>query len=199
MKMNELPIGQIVHDLYVHQGLSDAAIGAIYGRSRKAVSLWRVKYGIPTRPIGSWLIGKAAPSTSAVGKQYRSSHSHPMLGRKHRPETKAQMAASWSGSAITPERNKKISETMRRKYGTRNQDKKYLKNLIRKSARYKGWRKAVFVRDNYTCCRCGARNGSGKTVYLEAHHIQSFETFPELRFEINNGEALCRPCHLKIR
>jgi len=63
------------------------------------------------------------------------------------------------------------------------------------SLEYKLWRKSVFERDNYTCIWCGARNGSGKNVYLEADHIKPFAFYPELRFAIDNGRTLCRDCH----
>ena len=67
---------------------------------------------------------------------------------------------------------------------------------IRHSLEYKLWRKAVFERDNYTCVWCGARNGDGKKIILNADHIKSFANYPELRFAIDNGRTLCRPCHL---
>lgn len=70
-----------------------------------------------------------------------------------------------------------------------------LNRRLRYSTKMKEWRKAVFVRDNYTCQLCGARNGNGKAIYLEADHIKPFAYFPELRFEIDNGRTLCKPCH----
>jgi 5-methylcytosine-specific restriction endonuclease McrA len=70
------------------------------------------------------------------------------------------------------------------------------KNMIlRKSLEYKFWREAVFKRDNYTCVFCGARNGNGKRVELEADHIKRFANYPELRFDVNNGRTLCKNCH----
>lgn len=62
---------------------------------------------------------------------------------------------------------------------------------IRNSEEYKNWRKAVFVRDGYRCQECG----SGSP--LNAHHLRPFAYFPELRFEISNGQTLCIPCHEK--
>ena len=67
------------------------------------------------------------------------------------------------------------------------------KNRIRASSEYKFWRKAVFQRDNWTCVKCGQRGG-----YLEADHIKGFAEYPELRFEVSNGQTLCKPCHRQI-
>jgi len=58
------------------------------------------------------------------------------------------------------------------------------------SFEYKLWRTAVFERDKYTCVWCGHKG------YVEADHIKPFALFPELRFAIDNGRTLCRPCHV---
>lgn len=67
----------------------------------------------------------------------------------------------------------------------------------RNLAIYKNWRNEVFARDRYTCQHCEAKNGNGKTVYLEADHIESWTTHPELRYETSNGRTLCKGCHSK--
>ena len=67
-----------------------------------------------------------------------------------------------------------------------------LHQKIRSSKEYKAWRISVFERDDYTCQDCHIRGG-----YLEADHIKPFSLFPELRFDINNGKTLCKPCHRK--
>ena len=66
---------------------------------------------------------------------------------------------------------------------------------VRNSLEYKLWREAVFERDNWTCIWCGARSSKGNPVVLNADHIKSFSQFPELRFAIDNGRTLCKPCH----
>lgn len=62
---------------------------------------------------------------------------------------------------------------------------------IRKSAKYRLWREAVFKRDNYTCVIGGKAHGSR----LNADHIKPFSLYPELHFDITNGRTLCVDCH----
>ena len=62
--------------------------------------------------------------------------------------------------------------------------------LLRMSTEYKNWRKTIFERDSYTCQVCREVG-----VYLEAHHIKSWASFPDLRFDIENGITLCKECH----
>ncbi len=64
-----------------------------------------------------------------------------------------------------------------------------LSNRIRSSKQYKDWRVRVKARDGYMCVWCGSKEE------LQADHIKSFNHFPELRFDIDNGRTLCFPCH----
>lgn len=56
---------------------------------------------------------------------------------------------------------------------------------------------AVLERDDYTCQRCGARNGMGENVQLQVHHIKPYADYPELAFDVDNGLTLCIRCHRK--
>jgi len=60
---------------------------------------------------------------------------------------------------------------------------------------FKQWTRAVKCRDNYSCQICGA-NGGG--VYLEAHHKNSWNAFPDERYLLSNGASLCRTCHIRF-
>lgn len=63
-----------------------------------------------------------------------------------------------------------------------------------RDCKYKEWRSKVFERDNWTCQTCGKRG-----VYLEPHHIKGWAKYPELRYEVENGVALCIECHKLTR
>jgi len=100
-----------------------------------------------------------------------------MLGKSHSEETKRKISSSMAGNkngwrgGVTP-----------------------LNERIRKSKRYKKWRKSVFERDNYTCVECKA-----KGVRLQADHIKPFADYPKLRFVVRNGRTLCVDCHKKTK
>lgn len=52
------------------------------------------------------------------------------------------------------------------------------------------WAKKVKERDNFTCQICKKDN-----VYLNSHHLNSFDIFIKERYDINNGITLCFQCH----
>ena len=88
-----------------------------------------------------------------------------------------------------------------------------LTKKIRNSEKSFEWRTKIFERDNYICRKCGAKNGNGKTVYFEAHHLKEFyliveenkiKTFKqgmdcEELWNIDNGITLCLKCHNKTK
>ena len=52
------------------------------------------------------------------------------------------------------------------------------------------WSKQIMERDNYTCQICNHRGGNHN-----AHHLNGWNTFPEQRFDLDNGVTLCTDCH----
>ncbi len=51
------------------------------------------------------------------------------------------------------------------------------------------WRETCLERDDHKCQTCGNKEK------LHVHHIKSWNDYPELRFEISNGQTLCISCH----
>ena len=98
-------------------------------------------------------------------KGFRAGEKHHFYGKK-RPEISGEKAPNWKGG-ITPENH-----------------------LFRNSPEKYCWQKEVFMRDDWTCRKCGRRGGE-----LHAHHIYNFSEYPELRFDVNNGITLCEDCH----
>lgn len=61
----------------------------------------------------------------------------------------------------------------------------------RRRPEYREWRSAVFVRDKFTCQKCGDARGGN----LRAHHVKPFAAYPDLRYDVSNGLTLCHTCH----
>ena len=61
--------------------------------------------------------------------------------------------------------------------------------------RHRAWRKAVLVRDAYTCRHCG--RVCGKKGEAHADHILPVAVRPDLRYEVDNGQCLCASCHTR--
>ena len=67
--------------------------------------------------------------------------------------------------------------------------------------RYKTWRKNVFelnkglygLRKSYVCVKCNKKRKT--TRVLHAHHIFSWNKFPDKRYDKSNGVVLCKYCH----
>ena len=85
---------------------------------------------------------------------------------------------------------------MKQKINKKEEKRKLLKQL--KSAnrklekqKYEEWVKKVKERDNYTCQICKKYLKDGNVHNIQAHHILAKTTYPELKFDINNGITLC--------
>ena len=55
---------------------------------------------------------------------------------------------------------------------------------------FQRWARAVKVNDNFICQICNAQG-----VYVEAHHKNGWNTFPDERYDLDNGVTLCKRCH----
>jgi 5-methylcytosine-specific restriction endonuclease McrA len=113
--------------------------------------------------------------------QKRNGFTRPMLGKKHTFESRQKM------SQTRRERNIPHGEQCHSYKDGKCQERRG----VRFSKEYKQWRYDVFLRDKFTCQKCGDAKGGN----LNAHHIKPFAECPELRFEISNGITLCEDCH----
>lgn len=124
----------------------------------------------------------------------RSYHSKGRLGMPHLQETKDKIGAA---NSIALQGNIPWNKGLKGylagekhynwKGGTGTERHRLMQQLD-----YKNWRSAVFERDKYTC-----RNCKKSGVYIEANHIKPWALYPEMRYEVSNGETLCKPCHMQ--
>jgi len=159
------------------------------------------------------LASKGKPKPWLKGRKFSEEHKKKLSDlKKGKPSWNKGVKMWWNPSRMTGKTP--WNKGMEGEYGTTKKGKKQphvskenhwawkggvtpINRAIRNSLEAKLWREAVFTRDNYTCVWCGARNGNGKAVFLHADHIKQFAYYPELRFAIDNGRTLCKPCHMK--
>lgn len=139
----------------------------------------------------------------------------PWKDKKMPTDARARMSAAKKGKTLLPEHRAKIGWSMSAHYqitpdevrlrrgskgaangnwkgGVAKKHERHRRVLI-----YREWRLAVFRRDHFTCQACGAKSEKGSKPTLHAHHIKPYSKFPELRFSVENGQTLCRECHIK--
>ena len=180
--------------LYWNQEKSLSETAAIFGVSHRTVLNRMKEFGIPRRSVAESLRGREITWAEKIAEANR--------GKVLSKATKTAISVSRK-SDYTPAWNRglsKVTHPDQVTYGASGEAHWAWKggisgerNRIRASSAYKFWRKAVFQRDNWTCVKCGQRGG-----YLEADHIKGFAEYPELRFEVSNGQTLCKPCHRQI-
>jgi len=142
------------------------------------------------------------------------------------PEIREKMRLSRIGKKLLPENRVAFSETRWNKGKHDVQDYSFLRGenhhnwkngvsslniLVRSSSKYAFWRQQVYIRDNFTCQKCGGGGGD-----LHAHHKKHFKDLlneaikylPLLDpydaalsytplWEVSNGETQCYKCHIK--
>lgn len=138
------------------------------------------------------------PHTEEVRQKFKE-RLPPMLGKKHREDSRRKMSASkrqlgspWASNP-SYETRKKRSESLRGEkcYNWKGGISKYYEAIYR-TFEYRLWRQQVFERDNFICQHCGQRGGK-----IIAHHIKAKHEYPLLIFVVDNGVTLCDFCHRK--
>jgi len=161
--------------------MSEAQMGRPMTENTRA-ALLNSHLGIPHSE--EW---KAKISASLIGNKRR-------LGIPHTEEAKKKMSTARTGVPLTESHRRRIGESHE---GEKNWNWKGgitpENHRVRASMDYMAWRTSVFIRDNYTCQKCGQHGGN-----LEAHHMDCFADFPEKRLNIDNGITFCEACHDKF-
>ena|ERR1035437_5383255 len=149
--------------------------GHTINKGKKASEETRIKLSIAGRGKKHWWGSKISAK---------------LKGKKKSLEHRKKQSIAMMGKKATPEARKKMSENRR---GDKNHNWKggitLISRGVRQSFEMSIWRKAVLEIGGHKCLWCGS------TENLEVDHIKPFILYPELRFAIDNGRILCKPCH----
>jgi hypothetical protein len=170
-------------DLYLVQKLSTIQIAKKLSCDSSVVSDWLNVFGATMRTTAETQIGKA-PATKGKGK---------------RNSEETVLCACGCGMQL--KRFNIGSNEVRFANGHRIKGeehplyKPWSGNRLKKhtSAEYREWRKQVLKASEFTCSECGQVGGK-----LQSHHVASVAKPPGLMFEVGNGRAMCKPCHVEV-
>lgn len=146
------------------------------------------------REAASRKIGKANTGRKNPKLAEWNTKNKPNLGKRHSESLRQKMSEVRTGKKQTIEQ--RIRKSAKMQGISVSEWKDFASNITRmvtKTAEYRGWRKAVYERDDWTCRHCKKRG-----VRLHAHHIKPKSQYPDLIFDVSNGLTLCEPCHHKI-
>ena len=120
-----------------------------------------------------------------------------MLGKKHSTATRRKMSEAQRG-----EKNHLWKGGV-----------SAVHHLLRNSAKYNEWRSAVFLRDGFTCQRCGDKTSGnfhahhkkslGKLMQEAKNYLPLFSKYDACLlyaplWDIANGITVCKKCHKKL-
>ena len=108
-----------------------------------------------------------------------------------------RISQNYKGKTFTEEHKNNISKNHHNVLGENNPNWKggvtSWDRLLRSRKIFKIWKRQVLEKNNFCCVNCNESDISK----LDADHILPLFIFPELAFEVNNGQTLCKSCHIK--
>jgi DNA-binding CsgD family transcriptional regulator len=174
----ELIESELLWALYWGNGYSQQEIADLFNYSRSYIKNKMEEYNIPKRYSGWQLKGE----------------NNPACGKHHSEETKKKISESKKGQVSYWKGKKRPGMSGKNHHNWKGGITEE-NILIRNSIEYNTWRNLIYKRDNWTCQRCNVHCDKYDIV---AHHIKSFNDYPELRFDVDNGITLCRSCHAYV-
>lgn len=208
-KSLELPY-ELLSDLYQNKEYSTHKIASILGLSAQKILNELKRHNIPRRPIGSTTLEqRKLISESRLGDK------NVWYGKK-RPEHSKAMMGKFLGCKPSEETRQKMSAAQTGRYGPLsnkwvepNKRKGKLLTNIRRTEEMKVWRFAVLERDGFRCIECLTKYT--KKTKVQVDHIKPLSILVienqittvedaiacEALWNVENGRALCVPCHKK--
>lgn len=160
---------------YLDDGKTIYDIAAEVGCSPRTVHQRLIKYGIPRRQGGFRVMPELQKQLRRDWWKKNPDHK-PMSGKKHSLMTRE-----------TVSRNRQGAKNANWKGGVTARARK-----LRATKEYRSWKRAVISQAEGICQECG------EPAALEAHHIISIFKDFALALNLDNGKAVCNPCHGRL-
>lgn len=122
--------------------------------------------------------------------------------------TRRKISEANKGMSKTMEHRNKLSEVAKDRWSGKNNPKWkggfYRESLNKRfNSDYYRWRDAVIKNGDSKCSICNKVLGivcecCGQKIQMYAHHIKPILQYPELAYEVSNGQLLCYKCHQDV-
>lgn len=184
------PIGKDdLRRMYLDECMSAVDIAKIAGRDAKSVWNWLKWDGIPTRPRGS-------------DERQHFAKGHKLgVGRVMSDDAKEKIrqarVADGAACFFLPNGDHVLKGKRGKDHPSWQGGSTPLRQAFIATDEWKAAVRAVWMRDNAICQRCGLdhRTIDRKTKAFHVHHIKSFARHVDLRASPENLVLLCAPCH----
>jgi hypothetical protein len=186
-------------DLKIRNKTKESLVGQTFGRllvleqngiNRFEKRLWKclcLNDGNIVEVITSYLRNGSTKSCGCFKKEmleHRIGQNHPNFGKKWPAEQMERMSGK---KAHMYGRKKEEHPAWNNNLSMKDRELSKVRNHLPQTYQ---WRKMVYERDNHTCQLSGQKGGK-----LCAHHIRSWHSYEELRFELANGITLSQKIH----
>lgn len=162
-------------------GASSYQLAEKYATTPQTILNWLKKAGCDLRPL--------ADSQKLRFQKF----GHPRTGAKHSRTTRRKMRENHAD--VSGKNNPNFGRGLHGELNPNwNGGVTAESNNGRNTAEHFAWKAFVLFKDRRTCQLCRTKVRRKLTV----HHIRNWRTFPDLRFEVDNGITLCHHCHGKV-
>ena len=203
------PTRKQLHHLYVEQRISPEKIGKQFGYSGRRIRDFMDECGIPRMGPAHLRKGKSATWNIGIERTGEQVEKNRQAKIGHTPWNKGNgdftFVCEVCGKVVTDKpyyKKRTCSKKCKNQLSHINRGKHHWNyksdnppsaQRQRLWAKTKEWRKSILEIENYTCRKCKQRGGR-----LVAHHIYAWATYPNKRFDIDNGACLCHACHREL-
>lgn len=200
------PSKEQLHKLYVEDRISPEKIGKQFGYHGRTIRAFMDDYNIPR--LGPTHLRKGKTATWNVGVKHTDKQkeanrqAHLGVSPPNKGKGDVTFICEVCGKVVTAKpyrkkrtcskecKNKMMSNVRGKNHWNYKSDDSSSNQRQRLWSETREWRNEVLERADYTCQKCQQRGGR-----LTAHHIYAWATYPDKRFDIDNGSCLCKACH----
>lgn len=178
------------------KGIHDSELRYVYRLTCKSdQNTFRCKECVKANPILKDISGQVFGELVVIGPDFEETKSHKGNGTYWKCKCSCGNIVSVYANSLKDGKQVTCGDRKQHRSGENNSNWKggITPKLLseRTSKEYNEWRDLVYAKDWYTCQCCG----ESENIEKNAHHINNFSEYDDLKYDIKNGILLCDRCH----